>query len=220
MKPLLALVVRDLRLAVRAGGGGATGVLFFLIVASIMPFALGPNLDLLSQLGPAILWVGALLATLLGLDRLFQSDYEDGALDGLMMSETPLELAIFAKALAHWLATGLPVVVASPLIGVFLNVPPGVLGITALTLLIGTPALTFVGAIGAALGVSLRRGGLLVAVLVLPLTVPVLIFGVAAATSAAAERAAASPFLILTALTLISAVLSPIAAAAALRAAE
>lgn len=220
MRALAALVARDLRLALRAGGGGATGVLFFLIVAAIMPFALGPNLELLTRLGPAILWIGALLASLLGLDRLFQADYEDGALDGLRLTDLPLEFAVLAKAAAHWLATGLPLVVASPVIGVFLNVAPGTLALTALTLLIGTPALTFIGAIGAALGVSLRRGGLLVAVLVLPLSVPVLIFGVAAADAAAAGRPTTGPLLILVALTLAGAALAPIAAAAALRSAE
>jgi heme exporter protein B len=220
MTAFAALVGRDLRLALRAGGGGATAVLFFLIVAAIMPFALGPNLDLLAELGPAILWIGALLAMLLGLDRLFLSDHEDGALDGLRLSPMPLELTVLAKVLAHWIATGLPLVAASPAIGVFLNVPPASLAATALTLLVGTPALSFIGAIGAALGVSLRRGGLLVAVLVLPLAVPVLIFGVAAANAAARGTPMTAPLLILLALSLISAVFAPIAAAAALRAAE
>ena len=220
MTAFTALIGRDIRLAVRAGGGGATAVLFFLTVAAIMPFALGPNLDLLAELGPAILWIGALLATLLGLDRLFLSDHEDGALDGLRLSPMPLELTVLAKVLAHWIVTGLPLVAASPAIGVFLNVPPRTLAATALTLLIGTPALTLIGAIGAALGVSLRRGGLLVAVLVLPLAVPVLIFGVAAADAAARGAPMAATLLILVALSLISAVLAPIAAAAALRATE
>lgn len=220
MTALAALVSRDIRLAVRAGGGGATAVLFFLIVAAIMPFALGPNLDLLAGLGPAILWIGALLAMLLGLDRLFLSDHEDGALDGLRLSPMPLELTVLAKVLAHWITIGLPLVIASPAIGVFLNVPPASLAATALTLLAGTPALSFIGAIGAALGVSLRRGGLLVAVLVLPLAVPVLIFGVAAANAAARGTPMTAPLLILVALSLISAVFAPIAAAAALRAAE
>ena len=220
MRPLLSLVVRDLRLSWRAGGGALTGVLFFLAVAAVTPFALGPDLALLSRLGPAILWIGALLAMLLGLDRLFQSDLEDGALDGLILTGTPLELVVLAKAVAHWLSTGLPLVVATPLVAIFLNVPPAVTLAVMATLLVGTPALTFLGAIGAALGVSLRRGGLLLAVLILPLAIPVLIFGVAAADAAAREEAMRAPLLILGAITLMSAVVSPVAAAAALRASE
>lgn len=220
MKPLLALMARDLKLSWRAGGGALTGVLFFLTVAAVTPFAIGPDLALLARLGPAILWIGALLAMLLGLDRLFQSDAEDGALDGLLMSAIPLELVVLAKALAHWVSTGLPLVLATPLVAIFLNVPPATTAAVMLTLLLGTPALAFLGAVGAALGVSLRRGGLLVAVLVLPLAIPVIIFGVSAADAAARGEAMRAPLLILAAITLVSAVLSPVAAAAALRASE
>ena len=184
----------------------------------MMPFALGPDLALLARIGPAILWLGALLASLLALDRLFATDYDDGSLDLLMMGRMPLELAVAAKAIAHWLTTALPLVIISPLLGLMLNVELRATGTLALTLLAGTPALTFIGLIGAALSVTLRRGGLLLAVLVLPLTIPVLIFGVAAANAAIAGPVPfGPPFTILCALSLGSLVLGPFAAAAALR---
>jgi len=194
------------------------GVLFFLIVVTLVPFAIGPDLALLQRIGPAILWIGALLASLLALDRLFAADHEDGSLDLLLMGSAPLELAVLAKALAHWITTGLPLVVATPLLGLFLNLDARSIGAVALTLLAGTPALTCIGLIGAALSVALRRGGLLLPVLVLPLTVPVLIFGVAASNAAIVGPASfGAPFMILCALTLGSVVLGPFAAAAALR---
>lgn len=184
----------------------------------MMPFALGPDLALLARIGPAILWLGALLASLLALDRLFASDHDDGSLDLLMMGRMPLELAVAAKAIAHWLTTGLPLVLIAPLLGLMLNIDLAAIGGIALTLLAGTPAITFIGLIGAALSVALRRGGLLLAILVLPLTVPVLIFGVAAANAAIAGTGAFGPaFNILCALSLGSFVLGPFAAAAALR---
>jgi heme exporter protein B len=218
MTALRALFIRDLRLAVRVGGGGGIGVLFFLIVVVLMPFAVGPDLGLLGRIGPAILWLGALLASLLTLDRLLAADHEDGSLDLILMSETPLELAIAVKALAHWLVTGLPLAVAAPLLGLFMNLDGRAGAAVALTLLVGTPALTFIGLIGAALAVALRRGGLLLAVLVLPLTVPVLIFGVAASNAAVVGPLPfGTPFTILCALTLVSVVVGTFAAAAALR---
>ena len=218
MSPLAALFIRDLRLAIRVGGGGGIGVLFFLIVVVLMPFAIGPELTLLARLGPAILWLGALLASLLTLDRLFAVDHEDGSLDLILMSDTPLELAVAAKAAAHWITTGLPLVIATPLLGLFMNLDAKASAAVMLTLLAGTPALTFIGLIGAALSVALRRGGLLLAVLVLPLTVPVLIFGVAASNAAiVGPLPFGAPFTILCALTLGSLVLGPLAAAAALR---
>ena len=217
MTALSALLVRDMRLAVRVGGGALIGVLFFLIVVTLTPFAIGPDLALLKRVGPAILWLGALLASLLALDRLFAADHEDGSLDLLLMGSAPLELAVLAKALAHWLTTGLPLVIATPLLGLFLNLEGDAIAAVALTLLAGTPALTCIGLIGAALSVALRRGGLLLPVLVLPLTVPVLIFGVAASNAAIAGAAFGAPFMILCALTLGSLVLGPVAAAAALR---
>jgi heme exporter protein B len=218
MTALTALLIRDMRLAVRVGGGALVGVLFFLLVVAIIPFAIGPDLALLARIGPAILWLGALLASLLGLDRLIASDHEDGSLDLILAAQTPLELTMAGKALAHWLTTGLPLVVATPLLGLLLNLDPVATGAVALTLAAGTPALTFIGLVGAALTVALRRGGLLLAVLILPLTVPVLIFGVAASNAAIIGPIPfGTPFTILCALTLMSAVVGPIAAAATLR---
>jgi heme exporter protein B len=218
MKALSALLIRDMRLAIRVGGGAMMGVLFFLIVVTLVPFAVGPDLVQLQRIGPAILWIGALLASLLTLDRLFAADHEDGSLDLLLMGHAPLELAVLAKAIAHWITTGLPLVIAAPLLGLFLNLEPLAIGAVALTLLAGTPALTCIGVIGAALSVALRRGGLLLPVLVLPLTIPVLIFGVSASNAAVVGPVTfGAPFTILCALTLGSLVLGPFAAAAALR---
>lgn len=213
-----SLFRRELRLAVRVGGSGLIGVLFFLAVVTVIPFGVGPDLNLLARIGPAILWIGALLATLLGLDRLFQADRDDGALDLMLMAGRPLELVVLVKCAAHWIATGLPLVLAAPVLAIFLNLEPAAIGAVTVTLLAGTPALTLIGAIGAALTVSLRRGGLLLAVLVIPLTIPVLIFGVSAADAAIHDPVPfLTPFSILCALTLIAAVVGPLAAAAALR---
>jgi heme exporter protein B len=218
MGPLTALLVRDMRMAVRVGGGALIGVVFFLMVVTLVPFAVGPDLALLARIGPAVLWLGALLANLLGLDRLLTSDYEDGSLDLILMARMPVELAVAAKALAHWLTTGLPLVIAAPLLGILLNLDPKASGAVALTLLAGTPALTFIGLIGAALTVALRRGGLLLAILVLPLNAPVLIFGVAASNTAiVGPMPFGPPFAVLCALSLISMVIGPFAAALALR---
>jgi heme exporter protein B len=213
-----ALLVRDMRIAVRVGGGALVGVLFFLVVVILMPFALGPDLALLKRIGPAILWLAALLANLLALDRLFAADHEDGSLDLLLMSQAPLELVVAVKGVAHWLTTGLPLIIAAPLIGLLLNLDALADAALVATLLVGTPALTFIGLIGAAIAVALRRGGLLLAVLVLPLTVPVLIFGVGAANAALTGPVTfGTPFTILCALSLASMVVGPFAAAAALR---
>ncbi len=218
MTALLALLRRDIQVALRVGGGALIGVLFFLTVVVLMPFAVGPDLALLKKLGPAILWLGALLASLLTLDRLFAADHDDGSLDLLTMSRTPLELICLAKAVAHWLVAGLPLIVATPILGLLLNLDGDATLAVALTLLAGTPALTFTGMIGAALAVALRRGGLLLAVLVLPLSIPVLIFGVAAANAAVIEPTGfAAPFSILCALSLAGLVIGPLAAAASLR---
>jgi heme exporter protein B len=217
--PLRALFLRELRAGQRIGGGGSLGVAFFLILVTLTPFAVGPDLALLGKIAPAMLWIAGLLATLLGLDRLFQADQEDGSLDLLLTSAAPLELIVLTKCLAHWILTGLPLVAAAPFFGLMLALPADQLPSVTLSLLAGTPALTLIGAIGAALTVSLRRGGLLLAVLILPLCVPVLIFGVAAAGAAPAGALMSfkTPFLILCALTLMALVGAPIAAAAALR---
>ncbi|MDO9425424.1 MAG: heme exporter protein CcmB [Methylobacterium sp.] len=217
-RPLRALFLREIRVARRIGGGGAMGVMFFLALVTIVPFAIGPDLNLLSRIGPAILWIAALLATLLGLDRLFQADHEDGSLDLMLGADTPLELVVLVKCLAHWTATGLPLVVAAPLFGFMLAQEPEAMAALAASLLVGTPALAMIGAIGAALTVTLRRGGLLMAILILPLAIPILIFGVSAASAAtSATTPFVTPFLILCALSLAALALAPFAAAAALR---
>lgn len=215
---MTALFLRDLKLSIHAGGGALIGVLFFLTVVAVIPFGVGPDMNLLARIGPAIVWIGALLAALLGLDRLFQADRDDGSLDLLLMQETPLVLSIFIKCLAHWTATSLPLVLASPLMGLFMNMSETAIGAVMLTLLVGSPAITFIGAAGAAVTVALPRGGLLVSILVLPLTIPVLIFGVSASYAAVEDPAPfLPPFLFLMALTLFFAVIGPLAAALALR---
>jgi len=217
----MAILKRDLAVAGRAGGGGELALVFFLTMVVLVPFALGPDLNLLSRIGPAILWLGALLSVMIGLDRLFQSDEEDGSLDLIRASALPLELAVLAKGLAHWLTTGLPLALVSPLLGLLVALPgEGVLPLVA-TLLVGTPALSFIGAGGAALAASLKRGGLIVPVLIAPLTVPVLIFGVSAANAAVGGTVPfLTPFLILCAISLGAIVVGTMAAAAALRSAE
>lgn len=217
MKPLAALVRRDIRLSWRIGGGALIGVLFFLSVVVLTPFAVGPDLALLKRIGPAILWLGAMLASLLTLDRLFLADHEDGSLDLMVMSRSPLELVCLAKALAHWLAANVPLIIAAPVLGLLLNLDGRATLAVIVTLIAGTPALTLTGLIGAALAVTLRRGGLLLPVLVLPLSIPVLIFGVIATDAAAAGEGFAAPFSILCALSLIGLVVGPVAAAASLR---
>lgn len=218
MSALAAVLVRDIRLAVRIGGGAVIGVLFFLTVVTLVPLAVGPDLALLQRIGPAILWLGALLASLLTLDQMFAADQADGSLDVILTGRAPLELTVLTKAAAHWLTTGVPLVIAAPVLGLMLNIDGPAMVAVALTLLVGTPALTLIGMIGAALSAALRRGGLLLPVLVLPLTVPVLIFGVAAANAAIAGPVPfGTPFTILCALTLVALVIGPFAAAAALR---
>ena len=189
-----------------------------LMVVTLIPFGLGPDLGLLSRIGPAILWIAAVLSTLVGLDRLFQSDEEDGSLELLRASPAPLELLVVSKVVAHWLTTGLLLAIASPVLALLLAMPPDAIGAAALALLVGTPALTFIGAIGAALTATIRRGGLILAILVIPLYVPTLVFGVAA--SDPSSEAAGSARLVLLGLTFASAAISTLASAAALRSAE
>jgi heme exporter protein B len=213
-----ALFMREMRLAARVGGGALTGLLFFLAVIAIVPFAVGPDLKLLSRIGPAMLWTGALLASLLGLERLFQADREDGSLDLLLLGEHPAALVVFVKCAAHWIATGLPLVLATPIFGLMMNMEPVAIGAVMATLLAGTPAITFIGAMGAAVTVTLARGGLLIAILILPLVIPVLVFGVSAAYGAVEDPAPfLPPFLFLCALTLLFSVLGPLAAGHVLR---
>jgi heme exporter protein B len=217
---MLALFLRDLRLGVRAGGGALIGVLFFLAVVAVVPFGVGPDLRLLARIGPAILWIGAQLASQLGLERLFEADRVDGSLVLLLLADDRhmTALVVLVKCLAHWTASVLPLVVASPLLGLFMNMDAKGIGGTTLTLLVGTPAIAFIGAVGAAVAVALPRGGLLVSVLILPLAIPVLIFGVAASYGAAhPPQPFLFPFLILMALTLFFTVIGPVAAAVALK---
>ena len=218
MTAVTALVVRDVRLAWRAGGGALTGLLFFVLVVALVPFALGPDLALLERVGPALLWLGALLASLLGLDRLFALDREDGSLDLLPASPAPLPLLALAKIVAHWVATLLPLALASPLLGLLANQGASAALRTLATLLLGTPALAALGAVGAAVAVSLPRGGLLTAVVVLPLSVPTLVFGIGASGEGGAEGGATA-LLLLAATSLFALALAPFAVAAALRAA-
>ncbi|MGX7708668.1 heme exporter protein CcmB [Methylobacterium sp. Gmos1] len=217
-RAFLAVVARDLRLAGRIGGSGALSLVFFLMIVALVPFGLGPDLNLLARIGPGILWIAAVLATLIGLDRLFQADDEDGSLDLLSGAPAPLELLVLAKVTAHWLTTGLPLAIATPLFGLLVALSPTGMAATSLTLLVGTPALTFIGAVGAALTASIRRGGLILAVVVLPLMVPTLIFGVSATDAALGGTVPfATPLAILAALSLAAGVVGTVAAAAALR---
>lgn len=214
---MLALLIRDLRLAVRAGGGFGLGVAFFLILSALVPFGVGPDRAALAPVASGILWVGALLACLLSLDRIFALDHEDGSLDLLATAPLPLEGAVAVKALAHWITTGLPLILAAPLFGVLLQLPPAAMPWLIASLLIGTPALSMLGAFGAAITVGLRRGGLLLSLLVLPLYIPTLIFGAEVTRRGAEGLATASPLVFLGGITLGVLALIPFAAAAALR---
>lgn len=221
MSAFLSLLLRDVRLAVRVGGGGGMAVFFFLIVLSIVPLGVGPDLNLLTRIAPGMLWVALLLSVLLTLDRLFQADQEDGTLDHLSMGPLSLEMQVLAKALGHWLTTGLPLIVAAPLLGLMLNLPIGAMWPLMLSMLVGSPALSLLGAAGAALAVGVRRGGLLISLLVLPLYVPVLIFGVSAARNAviaAPGDLGDRSLMLLGAVTLVSLIVGPVGGAAALRA--
>lgn len=215
MSAFAAIVSRDVALAFRAGGGAVQGVLFFAIAALIFAFAIGPDTALLSRLAGPVLWACALLATLATLERIFQADAEDGALDIMVETADPLELVFLAKALAHWLTTSLPLIAAAPLLAVMFNLPAEGFAPLIASLLVGTPALSLTGALGGALGLSLRRGGVLIAVLVAPLYAPALIFGVAAAEAGA--PAALPSLMFLGAVTLFSLVVAPLAGAAAIR---
>lgn len=214
MTPLL---LRDLRLSIRAGGGFGLGLAFFLILCTLVPFGVGPQGGTLALIAPGILWVGALLACLLSLDRIFALDWEDGSLDLLATAPLPMEGAVLVKAAAHWITTGLPLVVAAPVFGLLLHLPAGAQGWLVLSLLIGTPALSMLGAFGAALTVGLRRGGLLLSLLVLPLYVPTLIFGAETVRRGGAGMDATTSLAFLTAITLAVLGAIPFAAAAALR---
>jgi heme exporter protein B len=213
-----ALLKRDIRLAWREGGAIGTALGFYFAVIAMTPLGLGPDLNLLSRIAPGMLWVALLLASLLTADRIFHNDYEDGSLDLLSFGPLPLELVAGIKSLAHWITTGIPLTLLAPVLALLLNLPFHSFGLLLAALLAGTPAVSFVASIGAALTLGLRRSGVLVALLVLPLYVPVLIFGVAAVAEAnTGPGSPLQPFLMLCAFSLGSIALSPIAAAAALR---
>lgn len=214
---MTALLLRDLRLAFRAGGGFGLALAFFLIVTVLVPFSVGPQPALLKTIASGVLWLGALLACLLSLDRMFALDWEDGSLDLLATAPVPLEAVVLIKALAHWLTTGLPLVLAAPVLGVLLNLSPGGYPWLLVSLALGTPALSVIGGFGAALTVGLKRGGLLLSLLVLPLYVPTLIFGAEVARRGAQGLDPVTPLLMLAGITAAVVALMPFAGAAVLR---
>jgi len=217
MRQWMHLVGRDVGLAIRQGSDATMAVFFFVLAAMLFPFGVGPEPNILARIAPGILWVSALLATLLSLDRLFQADHDDGSLEQLWLAGLPLEAVALAKTTAHWLITGLPLMVAAPLVAIGLNLGSEGFGVLVLSLLLGTPALSLIGSVGAALTVGARRGGVLIALLVLPLEVPVLIFATGAMDQALAGLAARSHLMLLGAILAAALPLAPLAAAAALR---
>ena len=217
MSPFVTLLLRDIRLAARSGGSAALALSFFALVATLVPLGVGADLHLLARVAGGILWVAAVLAALLSLDRLFQGDFEDGSLDVIALSPLPLELTALAKITAHWLSTGLPLTLLSPLLALLFNLPPQPTLILFVSLLIGTPAVSAVGAIGASLTLSLKRGGLILPLIILPLLAPAVIFGAGAASLALDRLGAASALGLLAAFAFAAVLLSPFAAAASVR---
>ena len=213
----VATLKRDLLLAGRHPGDWINPLVFFLIAITLVPLGVGPEAALLAVLAPGILWVMALLATLLSLDGLFRSDFDDGALEQCLVSPSLLYLTVLAKVLAHWLVTGLPLTLMSPLLGLMLALPEGGYGVLCLSLMIGTITMSLIGSVGAALTVSLRRGGLLLSLIVMPLYVPVLIFGASAVNDAALGNQVGVALAVLGTFGAMASVLAPFAAAAALR---
>ena len=217
MAPFLGLVRRDLRLSLRQGGEMGLVLGFFVMAVVLFPFGVGPEPELLSRIGPGIIWVAALLAAVISLDRLFAADHADGSLDLIALSPLPLEAAVLAKAAAHWLTTGLPLTVLAPLLAIFVDLDPAALPVLVLGLLIGSPVLSLFGTIAAALTIGARRPGVLVSLLVLPLYLPPLIFGAGAVEASLTADSGHADLLLLGALTLAALPLAPLAAAAALR---
>ncbi len=215
MKGVTSLLGRDLRLALRLGGGG--GIAFFVLAVVLIPLGVGPETATLARIAGGVLWIAALLAALLSLDRIFQADFEDGSLDQLMLSPLALEQVVLAKCIAHWLTTGLPMALIAPVLGMMLQLPQSALPALIVGMALGTPALSLIGAIGAAITVGVRRGGLLLSILVLPLYIPTLIFGARAVERALLDLSPWPSLGLLAALTLFSAALAPFVAAAALR---
>lgn len=214
---LAQILLRDLKLAMRQSSDVAVLVMFFVITVSLFPFAVGPEPGVLARIAAGVLWVIALLATMLSLDRLFQSDFDDGSLDLLVMSAPPLELIVLAKVAAHWLVAGLPLIVAAPILAVALRLPADGFLVLIAVMAIGTPTLSLIGAVGAALTLGARSSGVLISLLVLPLYIPVLIFGVAAIDAGIAGLVVRPHLLILGAMLIAALPLAPWAAATALR---
>ena len=214
---MITLILRDLRIAVRAGGGFGLSLAFFFIIVIFFPFSIGPNLDLLSKVAPGTLWMGALLACLLSLERIFALDFEDGTLDLLATSPIPLEGVVIAKAFVHWLTTGLPLILLTPFLGVLLGLQTSGIIFLITSLIFGTPALSIIGTFGAALTVGIKRGGLLLSILVLPLYIPTLIFGAEAARQGSEGFEMQTSILLLLGVTLLSWAILPFAAASVLR---
>lgn len=218
MSPFLALLKRDILLSLKEGGTIGIALGFNLIVVTILPLGIGPDQNLLNQIAPGALWVTLLLSLLLSLDRLFLTDYEEGALELMVHAPIPLELVVFAKALAHWLTVGVPLTIMTPALGLLMNLSPEQFGILTLSALVGTPALSFLGAIGAALTLGLKRGGLLLPLLILPFFIPTLIFGVSTTTGYLfAAGNYESSLALLAAISLTSITLAPFPTAWALR---
>lgn len=214
---MIAVFLRDLRLAIRAGGGIGQALAFFLIIVVLTPFAVGPDPAKLTLVAGGILWLAALLACLLSLDRIFALDYEDGTLEALVLAPLPVEGLVLAKSCAHWLTTGLPLCLVAPVLGVTLNLPPPAMLPMALALFVGTPALSFIGAFGAALALSVKRGGVLLSLLVMPLFIPTLILGADVVSRAQLGLGYETPLVLLAALTFGVIAIMPFATAAALR---
>ncbi|MBN2759040.1 MAG: heme exporter protein CcmB [Rhodobacteraceae bacterium] len=214
---MIALLLRDLRLAIRAGGGFGLGLAFFLILAVLVPLGVGPDRTTLALIAPGILWVGALLACLLSLDRIFALDYEDGSLDLLATAPVPLEGVVSIKALAHWITTGVPLVLVSPVLGLLLSLPVPAYGWLLLSLALGTPALSVIGTFGAALTVGLKRGGLLMSLLVLPMYIPTLVFGAEVVSRGGQGLDVGTPLALLAGITAGAVALLPFASAHVIR---
>ncbi|MDA9976211.1 heme exporter protein CcmB [Alphaproteobacteria bacterium] len=217
MSRFLAIIRRELKLAIRQGADASIALMFFVVVVALFPLGVGPEPSILERISGGVVWIGALLAAMLSLDRLFQTDYEDGSLDLLVLTPWPLEFLVLAKCLAHWLVTGLPIMLVSPLLGLLLHMNTEAYLSLLAAMALGTPVLSLIGAVGASLVLGARRAGVLVSLLILPLTVPVLIFGVAAVEAAAIGQSPQPHLMLLGALLLASIPLCPLATAAALR---
>ncbi|MDA0707594.1 MAG: heme exporter protein CcmB [Proteobacteria bacterium] len=213
----LAICKRDIHISWSQGNNSSMVVAFFIIVVTLFPLGVGPEQNMLSRISVGVIWVAALLSCLLSLDRIFQADYEDGSLDQFALSPLPLELFVLAKSLAHWMTTTVPLIIITPLLGILMNLPDAAYGSLFITMLVGTPALSLIGTIGAALTVSLKRGGVLLSLLILPLYIPVLIFGVMSVDTLTAGTGSNAPLLFLGAFSLFSLALTPWVSAAALR---